>query len=131
MALDSTVRKGVALAHKLTRSLQEDVTHTAWIGQDGFGAPEWAPDRQRKALVERHLRRKIFVDGVPVEVQTKLTFLEPVEPNGAPDRIEPLDPKDKIVLFDGETGPIYLEDGMHDPKTGQPYLLEVYLGVSR
>jgi hypothetical protein len=59
---------------------------------------------------------------------TLITIIGPVTANGAPNRDEPVDPRDKFVLPDGTSGPIVDVNGLLDPSTGRPYLYEVALG---
>lgn len=129
MAFDDLIRNGVALAHNLTTSLQVRVTHAAWIGQapHGTGAYYAAPV-SRLVLFEQKMRQLQTKTGQTVTSRGKLTFLEPVPPNGTPGRVEPVDTRDKIILPDGTTGPIIDREGLMDPDTSSPYVLEVYLG---
>ena len=135
MALDSVVRSVVKVAHGVTKSLQETVQHHAWVGQDGFGAPAGpAPDGYDypvplKAMVEQKLQMRHLADGRIVKVKAKLTFLKVIAPNGAPKRDEPIDPRDKLVLADGTTGPVLDVQGMRDPGKGRPFLIELWLGA--
>ena len=129
MALDSVVRSVVKVVHGATKSLQPTVQHHAWIGQDGFGVVDYAPVVPLKALVEQKLQLRQLGDGRLVRVKAKLTFLKVIAPNGTAGRDEPIDPRDKLVLADGTTGPIYLAEGLRDPGKVRPFLLEVWLGA--
>jgi hypothetical protein len=128
MALDALIRSAVATANRATASLQATVTHEAWIASDSFGAPVFATAVQRQALVEYRQQLRRANDGQEVMQRARVTFVEPVSANGAADRREPIDPRDRIVLPDGTTGPILDVAGMADPSTGAPYALEVALG---
>ena len=66
--------------------------------------------------------------GADVVVRASVTFLTPLTANGAETRTEPIDPRDKIILPDGTTGPIVNISGPVDPDTGAPFLFEVLLG---
>ncbi len=130
MALDSIVRKLVGVADTVFRSLEEEVQHYAWTGQDGFGAADdFEVPTAPKALVEQAIRMHQLGDGRLVKTKAKLTFLEVIPPNGAKGRDEPIDSRDKFVLADGTTGPILDIKGLRDPGKGRPFLLEVWLGV--
>jgi len=129
LGLDSAVRGAVKTAATVTKSLQETVQHFAWTGQVNLGEESLASAVSLKALVEQKLEWRRLGDGRLVEVQARLTFLEIVAPNGASGRIEPIDPKDKLVLVDGTTGPVYLVSGLRDPGKSRPYFLEVWLGA--
>lgn len=128
MSLADTVRKGVALANSITSSLQAEVSHRAWTGKDSFGDPAYATAVTRPALVELKQRKIRTVNGEEVVARAAVTFLHPVPPNGAAGRREPIDPRDEITLPGGFTGPILDTQGLVDPETDRPYLMEVFLG---
>lgn len=131
MSLADVVRNAVATVNTVVKDLQEDVLHEAWISQGGFGNATYAAAVVRKALVDQKLHQRRLSDGRIVEVKAHLTFLEVVPPNGAADRTEPIDTKDRITLADGTTGPIVDVQGLRDPGAGRPFLLEVFMGVER
>jgi hypothetical protein len=131
MGLSSLVRAGVALAHSITNAsggLQGDVVHHAWTANAAGGAPTWGTSTTRRALIEKEEQLLRLPGGKEVLQRAKVTFLHPITANGAANRHEPIDPRDKIVLPDGTTGPILLIKGLVDPTTGYPYLFEVSLG---
>jgi hypothetical protein len=129
MALDSLVRKGVALANKLTTSLQLEVSHEAWIADDGEGQPQYALPVPYTAIVEEGGKARRSPTGEVVYPQFSLTFLTPIEPNGASGRQEPIDPRDRLTLPDGRTGPILgAPSGVADPETNAAYAKEVAIG---
>lgn len=129
MSLAGTVRSAVATADKVVKSLEEEVVHVAWIGQDHFGKEKYAAPVSRKALVEQGIKDRRLGDGRIVTTRAKLTFLEIVEPNGANGRVGAIDPRDKISLADGTSGPILDIGGLRDPEMLRPYLYEVLLGL--
>jgi hypothetical protein len=124
------VRAGVAVADSVNATLQAPVEHHAWISENRKGEPEFAALIVRQAIVERKQRLIRAADGRVISVNTKLTFPRLIEANGAADRREPIDPRDKFVLPDGTTGPVLNVEGIVDPDTltGAPYLFEVWLG---
>jgi hypothetical protein len=128
MALDSLVRGAVAIASSATASLQVTVAHSAWIANDEYGAPQYATPVNRQAIVEYRQRLRHLRDGQEVMQRAVAFLLEPVEPNGASGRREPIDPRDKIVLPDGTTGPLYDVAGLADPQTNASYYHEVVIG---
>jgi len=135
MALDATIRRAVAIASGKTASLQATVIHSAWIGSDADGAAIHAdgigghpPSIARQALVEMKQRQLRLPGGQEVTQNALVTFIGPVLPNGAADRREPIDPRDKLVLPSGYTGPVLDVSGLTDPSTGGPYLIECALG---
>lgn len=64
------------------------------------------------------------------EVQTfaHLTFPRPLTLNGTPGRQEPIDPRDKIILMNGQSNPIVKIEGFADPTIQRPFMTEVWLG---
>jgi hypothetical protein len=129
MALDSLVRSGIALAKSITASLQAEVEHTPWVGNDDYGTNSGAgTPTMRPALVEMRQRLRRDATGKEVMQRATVTFLGPVPPNGATGRREPIDPRDRIVLPDGTTGPILDVSGLADPSTSGHYMLTVALG---
>jgi hypothetical protein len=64
-------------------------------------------------------------------VLATVQFVEPipsVTPNVGKVRVSPIDPRDKIVLDDGQTAPIVDIGGFNDPVTKQPFAPKVMLG---
>ncbi len=125
MGLAGTIRKGVAIAHRVTKGVQETVQHVTWVGQDGMGAP-LTTVVPRLAFVEQDVQLMRMDDGKMVQVRAVLTFLDPITANGAAGRIEPVDPKDKFILSDGSTGPILKVSGL---RKDAPFVSTVVLGV--
>ena len=129
MGYDSIIRKGVALADKMTDSLQCNVQHFAWIGNNDYGGPDYetSPVIRRGIVEEKEYLRRL-PDGQEVTQKASITFPRPIAANGAADRREPIDPRDKLVLPSGYTGPILGVFGVVDPSTQQPYSFEVIMG---
>lgn len=128
MALDDIVRNLVGVAQSLTSSLQSSVAHSAWTGRDDHGKPTYATAVTRPALIEHEQRLLRTATGEEAQQMAKVTFLQPIAANGASGRKEPIDPRDKIVLPDGRSGPILAVEGLVDPDTSSPYLYVVRLG---
>ena len=132
MALDTILRKGVALANTLTAALQDTVKHEAWIGHDGFAKPTYDPSSiNRQAIVEMDQRLIRLADGQEVQQRARVTVIGPITGNGANGRKEPVDPRDRITLPDGTTGPILDVKGVSDPSTGAPYAYTIILGAAQ
>jgi hypothetical protein len=134
MGLADIVRAGVATANKITggsAGLQVPVTHEAWIGQDGYAAKLYAAPVTRTALVEEGARPRRTSTGEVLLTRAHITFLAPIEANGAAGRLEPIDPRDRFTLPSGVTGPIVDFDGMPvDVSTGRSFLSGIWLGTT-
>lgn len=130
MGLDDIVRNAVATAHSVTRDLQADVTLYQWTGADETEAPTFGSGRTFPALVENKKRLIRTSSEKTIHARAKVTFLALPSANGAANRREPIDPRDKIVLPDGTTGPVLDIQDLTDPQSniGAGYLLEVWLG---
>ena len=132
MSLADIVRKGVAQIHKITNDgeLQETIELERWIGQDDTGAPTYASVLAIEAIVERKARRIRLASGAETITTAIVTILQPIKKIAVVEgRREPIDPRDKITLADGATGPILTPDaGLRDPDTNRPYLVQVYMG---
>lgn len=148
MGFDALVRKGVSLANSLTSSLQDTITLQQWTGQsDGYGTYKYAAAASYTAIVE--YKQRVVRDAAGNEVQSpaKVTIIQPVtgfvagvpafgdgafgdDEDSGVGRREPVDPRDRIVLPDGEWYPIARVDGLGDPDTNAPYMLEIYLGAA-
>jgi hypothetical protein len=128
MALNDTIASGIATANKITASLQDTVGFEAWTGKDKFAKPTYAASVNYQALIERKqtLRRKM--SGEEVAAQTKITIIGPVANTVATSRHNPIDPRDRITLPDGTIGPIVDVQGLVNPGTSEPYMVEVFLG---
>jgi hypothetical protein len=125
VGLADIVRGAVAIANNVTSSLQAIVTHEAWIGSDKYGKPIYDSPISRPAIVDR---KTASIGGQQIVQNTSVTFIYPITAQGAADRQEPVDPRDRITLPDGWTGPIVNVNGLVDPLTGMPYLYQVSLG---
>lgn len=135
--LPSIISNAVRIVSTATRSLQQTpagigiVTHHAWVGQDSWGKPYYAtPPITRRAIYESKHESKFDTNtGSVVQVKGKLIFLDPVAPNGYEGRIEPIDNRDLIILPDGTSGPIYKPEGLYNPVTDAPFLIELWIGA--
>lgn len=131
MALDSLIRKGVAIASKAFDSIKVTTYHKQWRRQlTGFGEEQW--ERQTgvklRGIWEPKAQKLKLRDGTVLDVEGTLTILDPVEPLGAPDRDEPIDPKDLFVI-DGRTFRVmHVDKGVADPNSMQGFLHVVKLG---
>jgi hypothetical protein len=130
MSLDQILRDGVSILNTETKSLQVEVQHFAWIGQDTFGEESFEDSPVIINAIEESLNRMVHLSDGRVEfVMSKLIVLEPVNPNGAEGRVEPVDLKDKLVLPNGRTGPIVdIPKSVIDPTTCRSFHLEIMIG---
>jgi len=128
MGLGDLVRSGLQIADQVTQDLQPEVLHEAWIGQDGYGNAAYAAAVARPAIVEQRLHQRVTSSGRLVLVQAYVAFIRPIPPNGAAGRKEPVDPRDRLTLPDGSTGPIVDQSGLVDASTTRPFYAEVWIG---
>ncbi len=134
MGLETTLRKGVAIADKLTKSLQVEVTHKRWTGTDDDGEDVLDIGISLKAIVEfktKFLRRtggQQYNTAEESIQRATITIIGPVTDFVAEGRTNPIDVRDQFILPDGSSGPILNVEGVVDPSTGSPYSYEISLG---
>jgi hypothetical protein len=120
MGYDTLVRSAVALASRVTTSLQATVTHTpATAALDSEGRAVPGTPVQRPAIVEYRQALVKQPDGTLIKSRATVTFLGPVA----------LTLLDTLVLPDGSTGALLAIGGEVDPTTGAPYAPTVWLGA--
>lgn len=129
MGLDRLVRSVVKTADKVTKSLQDVVGYEPWIGDDAFNKPTYGAKSDEKAVVSYVQRMRKTSDGREVMQEATVLFVRPIAANGAAERREPIDPRDRITLPNGMTGPILDVIGVSDPGTRYPYAPKVVLGT--
>lgn len=127
MGLSDIIRSGVKTIDTVTKSLQPTVTHRAWKSADVYGSPVFASPKSYKAVVEQKQELRKTSSGQLVMTKASVMIIQPVPPDGAPGRVEPIDPRDIITLPDGTTGKIVDVQGFVDEKTDHPYFSEIYL----
>lgn len=132
MGLQDILAAGVKIADGVTKGVQVDVTHEAWIGQDGYGADQYDSPVTLKAIVDTTRKQRATTTGRLVNIVATVTILQAVEDNGVvttPPRREPIDPRDKLTLPDGTTGPILESPGaVLNPSTGRGFINTIMLG---
>lgn len=135
MSLATTLKKGVALANKLTKSLQVTVIHKRWTGIDSDGEDIVDSGVNLSALVEfktKFLRRtggqQYNTAGEEIQ-QAVITIIGPVTDFVAEGRTNPIDVRDQFILPDGSSGPVLHVEGVVDPSTDSPYTYKVSLGA--
>lgn len=128
--LPSIISNAVKIASNTTRSVQVTVVHHAWTGNDAWGKNTYADPVSRNAIWEPGHQSKFDTNtGAVIQVKGKLTFLDPITPNGAEGRVEPIDNRDLIVLPDGTSGPIYRPEGLYNPVSGAPFMIQLWIGA--
>lgn len=128
MSLSSIVRRAVAIADKTTKSLQDTITFEAWIGFTDAGGPEYDSAISILAIIEEKQVLRRLASGQEVMQKATITIPRAVAANGAAERREPIDPRDRITLPSGYTGPILDVSGVTDPLTHRAYMYQVVLG---
>lgn len=133
MGLEDLIRSGVTLAHSMTEGLQEDILLYRWISDNDQGKHVYANPLKLKAIVDHTTKRLGFDVGVEIIATTTITVLTPIKKLSpvVSGREEPIDERDKILFVDTtmQAGPILqTAGGLKDPKTGRPYLMQVFLG---
>lgn len=121
------IRSAVKTANTLTKGVQSTVRLEQFKSQAGDGAKIYASAVTVRAVVDRK-RYQRFIGGRVVTVIAKLTILDTVPSQGTVGRQEPIDPRDKITLPDGVTGPIVSVGAVDDPGTGKGFIQSVTLG---
>jgi hypothetical protein len=135
MGLEDIIKAGVQTANLITKSLHVPVIHRAWIGQSPYGEAMYAAtsvgaDGQvLRGLVEIKQTTRALPNGLSSMSKATVMFIEPVPPNGAAGRTEPVDVRDYIELPNGISGPILDVEGLLNPDTDEPYFTEVWLGA--
>lgn len=132
------LRSGVKIANGLTFGVQSTVSHSAYIGQDGMGKRSYSTAVNRLCIWDSQRKEIKKLSGESIVIAATLTFIGDVPPyapssfrlpDGTPRR-EPIDPRDKIVLPDGSTGPIIDAPGaVVDPGTGRGFVTVVMIGA--
>lgn len=127
MSLLTAVRSGVAVANKVTDSLQADVSYERSTGQDAFGDDTFAAAVTLPAIVDWRQREVRTQTGILTVSRAVVTFLD-IEALVTATASNGIQHDDKLTLPDGDTGPILDTSGFIDPGTGIPIATEVFLG---
>lgn len=128
MGFDTIFRKMIGVIDKTSSSLQVPVTHYPWIDSGDYSEPKYGLPITRLAVVDFSQRLHRMSNGQEIMQRASITFPRPIEANGAKDRKEPIDSRDKLVLANGYSGPILDVEGVLDPSTNLPYSVQVILG---
>ena len=128
MGYDTIIRNAVAVIDRQTATLQDTILFYAWTGFGTYGEPTYGSVVSMQAIVEEKQTLLHLSDGQEVSQRAKIVIPRPITANGATGRREPVDPRDKIVLPSGYTGPILSVEGVMDPTTNAPYSYDIILG---
>jgi hypothetical protein len=121
MGLADTVRAGVALANRMTKTLQATVTLEKFQSQDDYGNEVFLAPRKYTAIVEIRIRDRQTQSGQLVTTRASVFFIQPV--------IGGVHTRDRLTLPDGTSGPIVDSGGLVDAETSQPFYHEVWIGL--
>jgi hypothetical protein len=106
------LRRGVALAKKLTPGVQQIIIHQAYIGEIKSVSSSqklYAGEVEIDGCIVDRTYKQVQHGGQLLSVIADITILRQIEGNGAltrPPRREPIDVRDKITLADGTSGVI-------------------------
>ena len=127
MGLSATIANVIEVANRVTADLQDTCTLTRYTGVNAFSEPTFAAGISVQALVEYKQERVRAASGDDILSSAKITIFGPVTAEGSANRREPIDPRDKITLPDGEIATPIDVEGLGRPSTNAPYMLEVWL----
>ncbi len=128
MSLRTLVVKMIAVADNITKPFQPTITLYRYQSQSQYGAESYASPLTLEAIVDQTITEHRTKAGKVLPVKAYVAVLSPITPEGTAGRIEPVDPRDKIVLPDGSTGDIVDTGGFVDKGTGRPFFSEIWIG---
>lgn len=131
MSLPVQFRGGVAAIRTAFLSALEEVQILAWVGEDNKGNPDYAAAVSYFGFVEYMPQDRPGMPGQVTRAAAHIIFPEQIAPNGAADRVEPIDPRDKVILPDGTSVPIVEVGKIRDAETQLPYFVELWVGMRR
>jgi hypothetical protein len=132
MGYESLFEAGVALASSQFETMKLNITHRAWIGENGDGEDSFADPVTLRGIVDLTKRVQVTPGGRTVMTFAHITFLDPIAdtaPNAGRVREQPIDPRDLLVLPDGGTAPVVAAGGPADSNTSKGFITEVTLGT--
>jgi len=127
------VRSGIVLANGLTKGLQCKVKFEAVTGQGANGRTYAAPI-YIDAVVDMTTKERVRPDGKILTIAATVTVVGDIPANGTViagnPRREPVDPRDRVTLPNGFTGPIISAPGsVIDPGTNRGLIHVIELGA--
>lgn len=127
MSLLDTLRLGVEIANRVTKSIQAEVIYEKEMGNDPFGTKLYASPVPMDALVDWKQKQLRMQDGTLSVSRASVQFIDIAQLIAATDG-DGIDDDDRITLPDGTTGPIIDMSGFIDAGTKLPLATEVFLG---
>lgn len=122
---------GIDIIDSQTKGAQSQIKLEQFTGSGPSGDMTYADPVFPFAVVD-YSNKVSIRGGQIVTVSATLTITERVEPNLTvtdPPRKNPIDPRDKITLPDGTTGPIISAPGsVNNPLTGTGFIQVVEIG---
>lgn len=126
MSLLDVVRGAVKIADDVTKSLQATVAFSRCTGTDAYGTLTYGASVSLRAIVEFKQQQIANADGIVVASRLTVLFLD-IAALTAATAGTGVTLKDKIVLPNGETGPIINLGGFLDAGTGRPIATQAYI----
>lgn len=131
MSLRDIVSLAVDTADAITggeQGVQSWVTYERYVqSTDGYGGGTYASPVRLRAVVDWKQRQLRTMAGVLSVSRASVMFLNRAALKAATGG-QGISDEDRITLPDGTTGPILDMAGFIDPKTGQPFTNEVFIG---
>ena len=128
MSLRTIVKNRLKTIDKVTKSLQAEVQYKPWIARDGYGSPTYGAIKKYRAVVDEGNQPRVLPSGLQMITKAYIVILEPIPPNGAAGRVEPIDDRDIFILPSGLKATVAATRGFTDSVTTYPYFMEVWLG---
>ncbi len=130
MDIPLIIERALEIVDGIVESAYSDVLYYAWIGASGdHGEPDFDSPVLLRGLVDFSVKTLYKPNGDEEIQKATIGFVLPLVPNGAVDRTEPVDLRDKFVLANGYTGPILrINAGLINPNTRLPFLADIILG---
>lgn len=123
------LRLGIKIADSLTKGVQSYAVLEPWLEQSVHGDDVYGLPVPIQCIVDR-TNKMIEHGGEQITVGATLTVIGDIQPNGATGRREPIDPRDRITLPDGFTGPVISSpNSVIDPSTNRGFIHEIMLGM--
>lgn len=116
--MDAIIRNVLITANNITSSLQTSSIQLYRKSTSGTWGDTYAAPVTVSAIFEEKTKLVQTPSGQMAEAKSEITILSPIE----------IDYDDKIVGPRGQTGPILSIEGLTDPSTDRPYMVQVWLG---